>query len=322
MNHRGTGYDVDTGRGERAVRLAGTLGAVVARSPCCAGCWDPRWPRRQARKRAPRRRTGSGIRRRATATQRSRPRRVISASHSRSRSRRGWCSTPRPTTAFTLYLDGKAVAAGKRLALDAERSRPSWRSARTSWRPGRRTRRRAGGLPGAAAACCRWGRGCRSIPTRAGRRPATVPAGDGWTKVGFDDSSWVRALDLGALGTGPGGRSPAAEDPAAAVPRSRGFKIERPPRPPSRARWSPSRLIPSGVPCVSIEQGPIARLIDDDQDGRYDRRAGHRRPRCGTARGSRSFAASSSRSGNGPKGDGHLPPGRLRTRTACSRSAS
>ena len=29
---------------------------------------------------------------------------------------------------------------------------------------------------------------------------------------------------------------------------------------------------PAGQPCVSIEQGPIARLIDDDKDGRYDRR--------------------------------------------------
>ena len=27
-----------------------------------------------------------------------------------------------------------------------------------------------------------------------------------------------------------------------------------------------------GLPCVSIERGPIARLIDDDKDGRYDRR--------------------------------------------------
>ena len=26
-----------------------------------------------------------------------------------------------------------------------------------------------------------------------------------------------------------------------------------------------------GHPCVSIERGPIARLIDDDKDGRYDR---------------------------------------------------
>ena len=29
---------------------------------------------------------------------------------------------------------------------------------------------------------------------------------------------------------------------------------------------------PDGAPCVSIEQGPIARLIDDDHDGRFDRR--------------------------------------------------
>jgi putative heme-binding domain-containing protein len=29
---------------------------------------------------------------------------------------------------------------------------------------------------------------------------------------------------------------------------------------------------PKGIPCVSIERGPIARLIDDDNDGRFDRR--------------------------------------------------
>ena len=58
-----------------------------------------------------------------------------------------------------------------------------------------------------------------------------------------------------------------------------------------------------GAPCVSVEQGPIARLIDDDHDGRFDRRAGHRNPGQELP-GTRFYPGCLFAVGNGPKGAG------------------
>ncbi len=104
------------------------------------------------------------------------------------------------------------------------------------------------------------------------RSSATVPAGDAWTKVGFDDSTWSRARDLGALGTGPWGAITSGADPAARFHVPAGFQIDMPAAPVVTGSVVAFTFDENGAPCVSIEQGPIARLIDDDNDGRFDRR--------------------------------------------------
>ena len=93
----------------------------------------------------------------------------------------------------------------------------------------------------------------------------------------------------------------------------------------SRSPWPPRPGVtgsvvaftfdPNGVPCVSIEQGPIARLIDDDNDGRYDRRqvietAGAQLP------GTLVHPRLAVRCRPWPAGAGHLSAGRCRTRMA------
>ena len=104
------------------------------------------------------------------------------------------------------------------------------------------------------------------------RTSATVPPGDGWTKVVFDDSNWQRAQDLGPLGSGPWGHIASGSDPAGRFHVPEGFKIDMPAAPEVTGSVVAFTFDQNGAPCVSTEQGPISRLIDDDHDGRFDRR--------------------------------------------------
>ncbi len=101
---------------------------------------------------------------------------------------------------------------------------------------------------------------------------AVVPEGNAWTGVGFDDSAWSRAEDLGALGIGPWGAITSGADPAGRFKVPSGFKIDVAAAPYVTGSVVAFTFDAAGAPCVSIEQGPIARLIDDDHDGRFDRR--------------------------------------------------
>jgi hypothetical protein len=101
---------------------------------------------------------------------------------------------------------------------------------------------------------------------------ASVPPGDNWTKIGFDDSKWPRAQDLGALGTGPWGAIQSGNNPAGRFKTPTGFQVEMAAAPAVTGSVVAFTFDENGAPCVSIEQGPIARLVDDDHDGQFDRR--------------------------------------------------
>ncbi len=100
-----------------------------------------------------------------------------------------------------------------------------------------------------------------------------VPAGNGWTKVDFDDRGWARAVDLGPLGSAPWGRlASGVQSPSERFRVPEGFTIETVAQPIVTGSVVAFTFDPDGRPCVSIEGGPIARLFDDDGDGRFDRR--------------------------------------------------
>ena len=101
---------------------------------------------------------------------------------------------------------------------------------------------------------------------------AAVPTGDDWIKLEFDDSKWTRAIDLGAVDTGAWGAIASGRNPAARFHVPAGFQIDEAAAPSVTGSVVAFTFDPSGAPCVSIEGGPIARLIDDDHDGRFDRR--------------------------------------------------
>jgi putative heme-binding domain-containing protein len=100
-----------------------------------------------------------------------------------------------------------------------------------------------------------------------------APEGDAWKKPGFDARGWVRARDLGELGSGPWGNIAFESGDASGrfkVPE--GFAI-RQVAPASVTGSAVSFTFDhNGIPCVGVEQGPIVRLIDADRDGRYDDR--------------------------------------------------
>ena len=173
---------------------------------------------------------------------------------------------------FALYLDGRLVAEGN----DWNRSQSV--ATRLSIGPHVLAARATNESPGPAGLLVSGGvlplgQGAPIQTDRSWKTASQVPPGDGWTQIGFDDSGWTRASDLGVLGSGPWGRLVfSGEDLAKRFRVPDGFKIE------TAAQGSVTGSVvaftfdPTGQPCVSIEQGPIARLIDDDSDGRYDRR--------------------------------------------------
>jgi putative heme-binding domain-containing protein len=175
---------------------------------------------------------------------------------------------------FALYLDGKIVAEGN----DWNRSQSV--EARLSIGRHVLAARATNEAPGPAGflvsgGVLPLGQGAPIQTDRSWKTASHVPPGDGWTQDGFDDSAWTRAVDLGVLGSGPWGRLVfSGEDLAKRFRVPDGFTIE------TAAQGSVTGSVvaftfdPAGQPCVSIEQGSIARLIDDDKDGRYD----HRQP--------------------------------------------
>ncbi len=100
-----------------------------------------------------------------------------------------------------------------------------------------------------------------------------APADRSWTQVAFDDAKWVDPVDLGVLGTPPwAGLTTAAKDAAERFQVPKDLKVETVGRPAVTGSVVAFTFDPDGHPCVSIERGPIARLIDDDGDGKFDRR--------------------------------------------------
>jgi putative heme-binding domain-containing protein len=174
--------------------------------------------------------------------------------------------------AFTLYLDGKEVAAGSDWHLTQD--------FQSTVAVGEHVLAAAASneAPGPAGLLVRGGvlplgQGVPIHTNSSWKTTGAVPPGDAWTKAGFDDSSWVRARDLGAVGTSPWGNVASSADAAARFRVPEGFQVATAAAPRVTGSVVAFTFDPDGAPCVSIEQGPIARLVDDDQDGRYDRRA-------------------------------------------------
>ena len=172
---------------------------------------------------------------------------------------------------FTLYLDGKQVAEGAdwQLTQSYETTLPIGQhvlaAVATNEGPSPAGLLVRGGiLP--------LGQNVPIHSSASWKTSASVLAGDGWTTVGFDDSTWSRAQDLGAVGTGPWGAITSGRNPAGRFHVPDGFEIDMPAAPNVTGSVVAFTFDSGGAPCVSIEQGPIARLIDDDHDGRFDRR--------------------------------------------------
>jgi putative heme-binding domain-containing protein len=173
--------------------------------------------------------------------------------------------------AFTLYLDGKPVATGE-----------DWHTTQSfetklAIGPHVLAAVASNEAPGPAGFLVRGGvlpLG-QNVPIHTNsswKTSGTVPAGDDWTKIGFDDSNWVRAADLGSLGSGPWGALATGQDGAERFRVPPGFRVAMAASPSVTGSVVAFTFDPEGVPCVSIEGGPIARLIDDNKDGLYDRR--------------------------------------------------
>lgn len=102
---------------------------------------------------------------------------------------------------------------------------------------------------------------------------AKAPSGDAWKKPGFDDTGWVPAADLGPLGTEPWTTVLFESDDASArfkVPK--GFRVSMAAKPSVTGSAIAFTFNADGMPCVSVEQGPIVRLTDRDKDGVFEDR--------------------------------------------------
>ena len=203
---------------------------------------------------------------------RSRPRPAISARASAVKEESRLAVDVTADNSFALFLDGKPAAEGNDWAtLQRVETKlgvgPHVLAARAS-----------NEAPGAGGPA---GQGRRAAAGAGGARPdrrhleehGPGTRGDGWTQVEFDDRGWARAVDLGPLGSAPWGRlASSGESPSERFRVPDGFKIETVASPAVTGSVVAFTFDPDGRPCVSIEQGPIARLFDDDRDGRFDRR--------------------------------------------------
>lgn len=173
--------------------------------------------------------------------------------------------------AFTLYLDGKPVLSGS-----------DWRTMTSvviKIAPGPHVLAASASNEAVGAAGLVVGGGIlplgQGVPIHTNaswRATDKIPAGDGWTKAGFDDSAWEKAVDLGAIGVGPWGAIAMGGDSSSRFHAAEGLAVLTAAEPVVTGSVVAFTFDPDGTPCVSIERGPIARLIDDDGDGRYDRR--------------------------------------------------
>jgi putative heme-binding domain-containing protein len=112
------------------------------------------------------------------------------------------------------------------------------------------------------------------IHSNSSWRTASIPPGPGddWKNPSFDDSRWPHALDLGKLGTSPWGMIASSRDAAARFQVPEGLRVDMAAAPEVTGSVIAFTFDPDGAPCISVEGGPIARLVDQDKDGHFDRR--------------------------------------------------
>ncbi len=173
---------------------------------------------------------------------------------------------------FSLYLDSKLVAEGH------DWGNAQHVEAKLGIGPHVLAVRASNEAPGPAGLLVRGGvlplgQGVPIQTNSTWRSSQRVPQGEGWTHVEFDDLGWTGAADLGLIGSGPWGRLAfGGEDPSARFRVPEGFAIAAVAQPSVTGSVVAFTFDSDGHPCVSIERGPIARLIDEDHDGRYDSR--------------------------------------------------
>ncbi len=172
--------------------------------------------------------------------------------------------------AFTLYLDGKEIASGS-----------DWHTTehvdlKLSVGPHVLAAMAINEAPGPAGFLVRGGvlplgQGAAIHTNSTWKTARSVGPGDAWAQVGFNDSQWVAARDHGPLGTGPWTGVSLSQDAAARFRVPEGFRISMAAAPRVTGSVVAFTFDPDGIPCVSVEGRTIARLIDDDKDGLYDR---------------------------------------------------
>ena len=172
---------------------------------------------------------------------------------------------------FTLYLDGNKVAEGAQ-----------WQNLEafeTKLASGRHVLAAVASneAPGPVGFLLRGGvlppgQGVPIHTDSSWKTAGAVPPGEVWTRAGFDDSKWASAADLGPLGIDPWGMPASRQNAAERFRVPQGFSVSMAASAGVTGSVVAFTFDPRGIPCVAIEQGPIARLIDDDNDGRYDRR--------------------------------------------------
>ncbi|WP_337176392.1 HEAT repeat domain-containing protein [Paludisphaera sp.] len=172
--------------------------------------------------------------------------------------------------AFELYLDGKKIAAGddwrnpSRVDVEVETGRHVLSAWASNEAPGLAGFLVAGGvLP--------LGQGAPVHTNPSWKATAEAPTGDAWKMPDFDDSSWQAAADFGEFGVEPWGRlAQGLGDAADRFKAAEGFAVETAATHGVTGSVVAFTFDPDGAPCVSIERGPIARLVDADGDGRYE----------------------------------------------------
>jgi putative heme-binding domain-containing protein len=170
---------------------------------------------------------------------------------------------------FKLYLDGALVAKGH------------------DWRTMQAVDQKLGIGPHVlAASVSNDGRGPAGLLVRGGVLPlgqnvpvhtdaswtttAEPQTGGAWTTLGFDDESWQFAHDLGPLGSEPWGAPAGSQDAAGRFQVPAGFRVAQVAAPAVTGSVVAFTLDEEGRPCVSVEEGPIARLVDADNDGQFE----------------------------------------------------
>ncbi|AMV39655.1 PVC-type heme-binding CxxCH protein [Planctomyces sp. SH-PL62] len=173
--------------------------------------------------------------------------------------------------AFELFLDGRKIAGGDdwRTPAKVDLILETGSHVLSAWAsnegPGRAGFLVSGGvLP--------LGQGAPVHTNKTWKSAAEVPAGDGWKLAGFDDSAWLAPVDLGEFGVEPWGRLAfGLGDASDRFRTAEGFQVETAGAPQVTGSVVAFTFDPDGAPCVSVERGPIARLVDDDGDGKFDR---------------------------------------------------
>lgn len=172
--------------------------------------------------------------------------------------------------AFELFLDGKKIAAGEDWQNPAkvEMKVETGRHVLSAW-----ASNEAPGLAGflVSGGVLPLGQGAPVHTNQSWKVATEVPAGDAWKGLDFDDSAWPAPADFGEFGVEPWGKlAQGLGDAADRFKPAEGFAVE------TAAPHTVSGSVVAftfdldGAPCVSVERGPIARLVDADKDGKYE----------------------------------------------------